>query len=271
MSTESGWSSEKMFGSVRHKTLQSLGSTRIGEATAQLCLFNLPSGTQVILTITVVAMADPKDRKKLLLTFGAAHNARQWDIIRFLTGNLVGFEMEILSVPSATTLIVHNLRSNEAGAEILPAIGDTAEAMRWVTARGGVDGGFAVSLVGGATEAKQDDIITELQTLNTNNYLPIRSKGNIDFAVDNVTSLAWVELKDDVGATAIKKAQIFMSSGEPLEIGFGAAAAEVSQGYIIPGGNGFIDLEMPANTRVSVRAVNVVTVIEGILLVNFLG
>jgi len=62
-----------------------------------------------------------------------------------------------------------------------------------------------------------------------------------------------------------------MSSGEPLLLGFGAASSEVAQAYILPGGNGFIDLEIPANTRLSVKAVNVVTVSEGALLVNLLG
>lgn len=124
---------------------------------------------------------------------------------------------------------------------------------------------------GSATSANQALMLTELQAINQNQYLPIRSFANLDFSVDNVTNAAWVELSSSVGGTAIKKAQVFMSSGEPLLIGFGAAASEVAQGYIIPGGNGLIDLEIPANTRMSVRAVNAVTVNSGTILVNFLG
>lgn len=124
---------------------------------------------------------------------------------------------------------------------------------------------------GSATAANQALILAELQSINSNQYLPLRSSGSILFASDNVDDSAWVELKDDVGGTAIKKVQIFMSSGEPLYIGFGAVASEVSQGYIFPGGNDFVDLEIPANTRVSVKAVNAVTVSEGSLLVNFMG
>lgn len=124
---------------------------------------------------------------------------------------------------------------------------------------------------GSATSANQALILAELQAINQNQYLPIRSFANLDFSSDNVDNSAWVELISSVGATAIKKAQIFMSTGEPLLIGFGAVASEVSQGYIMPGGNGFIDLEIPANTRISLKAVNAVTVNEGNLLVNFLG
>lgn len=124
---------------------------------------------------------------------------------------------------------------------------------------------------GAASEATQLSVLSQLQTIAQNQHLPIRSYGEIDFSVDNVDNSAFVELIADVGATSIKKVQIFMSSGEPLYIATGAAASETIQGYIIPGGNGFIDLEIAANSRVSVKAVNAVTVSEGVLLVNFLG
>lgn len=124
---------------------------------------------------------------------------------------------------------------------------------------------------GASTEATQLLVLAELQAINTNQYLPVRSKATINFASTNVTNAAYVELISSVGATAIKKVHIFMSSGEPLLLAFGAAASEVDQVYILPGGNGFVDLEIPATTRVSVKAVNAVTVSEGSILVNFLG
>lgn len=124
---------------------------------------------------------------------------------------------------------------------------------------------------GAASEATLLSLLAQVQALNANQYLPIRSYGDIDFSSTNVDDSAWVELVSDVGANEIKKVQIFMSSGEPLYVGVGAAASEVIQGYIIPGGNGFVDLEIPASSRVSVKAVNAVTVSSGSLLVNFLG
>lgn len=90
-----------------------------------------------------------------------------------------------------------------------------------------------------------------------------------DFSSVNVTSLAYFEIV--ASAAASRKIQIFMSSGEPLYLAFGAAASEVNKMFIIPGGNGLIDLVIPAATRLSIKAVNVVTVSSGVLLINYLG
>lgn len=95
-------------------------------------------------------------------------------------------------------------------------------------------------------------------------------KALLSFSAINVDNSAWVQLIASTSADA-KFAQIFMSSGEPLEYAFGAAASEVSKGYIFPGGNGTQNLVIPSGTRVSVRAVNAVTISTGTLLVNFLG
>jgi hypothetical protein len=76
----------------------------------------------------------------------------------------------------------------------------------------------------------------------------------IDYSVTNVTTLAWVTL---VAATAaqIEWMDMFDSSGETMEIGTGAAGAEVQVGYVIPGGNR-INQVIPAGTRISIRAVS---------------
>lgn len=97
------------------------------------------------------------------------------------------------------------------------------------------------------------------------------AKADLNFADTNVDDSAWVELITDTGSEKSEKIHIFMSSGEPLEFAFGASGSEVSKGYIFPGGNGFQDLTIPANTRVSIKAVNNVTISSGRLLVNFLG
>lgn len=124
---------------------------------------------------------------------------------------------------------------------------------------------------GSATAANQVLEIALLQQIADNQYLPIRSYGTIDFSITNVDNTAFTVLKSDVGGTQIKKIQVFMSSGEPLYVAFGAAGLEVIQGYIDPGGLPYMDMEMPANTRVTVKAVNAVTVNSGVILVNFLG
>lgn len=65
---------------------------------------------------------------------------------------------------------------------------------------------------------------------------------------------AWVELIADSGADIIKKISAFYTNGIIAEIGFGAAAAE-TRAALLPAGGGEIDLEIPANTRVSIRSV----------------
>ena len=63
-----------------------------------------------------------------------------------------------------------------------------------------------------------------------------------------------------------------MSSGEPLLLGVGAPGAETIYAVITPGGNGYIDLELiPTGSRLSVKAVNAVTVSEGSLITNLMG
>jgi hypothetical protein len=96
------------------------------------------------------------------------------------------------------------------------------------------------------------------------------AKARIDFSTTSVTTGAWVQLIASVGGTLVRRVQIFMSQGNTLELGFGAAASEVSQIYIFPGGNEVFEMEIPANTRLSVRAISS-TANTGELLVNLLG
>jgi len=86
----------------------------------------------------------------------------------------------------------------------------------------------------------------------------------------NITTGTWVVLLSSVGATAVKEIEIFDSSGETLEIGIGAAGSEVAKAYIIPGGNGRIPFQIPAGTRLSVKAVSA-TANSGELIVNLYG
>lgn len=109
---------------------------------------------------------------------------------------------------------------------------------------------------GAATAANQD-------------YAPV-GIAMLDFSLTNVTDAAYVQLL--ASAPASRKIQIFMSSGEPLYLAFGAAASEVDKFFIMPGGNGLVDLVIPAATRLSLKAVNAgTTVNSGVILANLLG
>jgi hypothetical protein len=107
-------------------------------------------------------------------------------------------------------------------------------------------------------------------TVGVQNGIDYRSRVRLVYSTTNVTTGAWVQLLASVGSTAIKEIEIFDSSGETLEIGIGAAGSEVSESYIIPGGNGRIPLQIPEGTRLSVRAVSA-TANSGELIINFYG
>lgn len=70
-----------------------------------------------------------------------------------------------------------------------------------------------------------------------------------------VTTLAYTELISST-SDIINHLQIFDSSGQMLVLAVGPAASEVDKLYIFPGGNGGVDLTIPAGSRVSVKAVS---------------
>jgi hypothetical protein len=77
-----------------------------------------------------------------------------------------------------------------------------------------------------------------------------------DYSSVNVTAGTWVEL---IAATAaeINGIMLFDSSGQTLELGLGAAATETRTLIIPPGGlDGFIPLQIPSGSRVSIRAIS---------------
>lgn len=96
-----------------------------------------------------------------------------------------------------------------------------------------------------------------------------RSKVNLirnDYTSTSVTTGAYVQLVASTSA-AINLLDIFDSSGETLVFAVGAAAAEVDQFYISPGGNGRIELAIPAASRLSVKAISA-TASVGELIIN---
>lgn len=84
-----------------------------------------------------------------------------------------------------------------------------------------------------------------------------------------VTTAAYTQLVASTSAE-INVLDIFDSSGETLVLAVGAAASEVNQIYIFPGGNGRIELLIPAGSRISVKAISANTA-SGELLINGLA
>lgn len=87
-----------------------------------------------------------------------------------------------------------------------------------------------------------------------------------DYSSGNVTTGAYVQLiASTTSATSLL--DIFDSSGQAMIIAVGAAASEVDQFYVFPGGNGQVQLAIPAGSRVSVKALTA-TASSGYLLLN---
>lgn len=103
---------------------------------------------------------------------------------------------------------------------------------------------------------------TSILANQTNGTQTTKSRGldasllvRLDYSMTNVTTLAYVQL---VASTAdiINQLYIFDSSGQTLFLAVGAAASEVDQIYIVPGGNGIMNLYIPLGSRISVKAVS---------------
>jgi hypothetical protein len=98
--------------------------------------------------------------------------------------------------------------------------------------------------------------------VSASNPVPSYAKGRSvvtfvrnDYSSVNVTTGAYVELIASTGSE-INQLEIFDSSGETLKLALGAAASEVDLLLVTPGGNGIIPVNIPAGTRVSIRAVS---------------
>lgn len=86
-----------------------------------------------------------------------------------------------------------------------------------------------------------------------------RSRANApsitDYTGVPVTSAAYVTIVASTAAS-INLIELFDSSGVAIRLAVGAAASEVDQCIIIPGGNGQVPLAIPAGSRISYKAVS---------------
>lgn len=97
-----------------------------------------------------------------------------------------------------------------------------------------------------------------------------RAKANTpvlnDYSSTPVTSGSYVQLIASTTSTA-NEIEIFDSSGQTLYLAVGAAASEVNQLIIVPGGNGRVPLAIPSGSRISVKATST-SATSGILVLN---
>lgn len=132
-------------------------------------------------------------------------------------------------------------------------------------------GGSALAL-GQTTMANSVPVVLASNQSSVNFSQAGRSKVNLirnDYSSVNVTTAAYVQLLASTAAT-INRLDVFDSSGQTLVFAVGAAAAEVDQFYIYPGGNGAVELSIPSGSRLSVKAVSA-TASVGELDINTFG
>lgn len=92
--------------------------------------------------------------------------------------------------------------------------------------------------------------------------------GQLDFSSSNVTDSAYVEFIADTGSDIIRKIEFFYPDGDAMILAVGAAASEVDTALVLAGGNE-LEVEIPANSRISLKlATGGTTNTSGILSAN---
>lgn len=156
-----------------------------------------------------------------------AHAAIKGDIIRFTAGTLINREFRVYETGTNTITV----------AEEMPAAPgtDAFQILRSKSPIVNADGSAILSLSPSGLDYIDD--------------------AYLDYSVTNVDITNWEEI---IAATAaqIERLHIFDSSGRLLELGIGAAASESRILYIEPGGNGRVDLQIPAGSRLAIRAID---------------
>ena len=262
MATESGYSNQKKLGLSQFKTIQNLGTGIHGAPSLIRTVYQKAVPAPIVAVTPILGFDGQVRELEIELT---AHGAVPGNWMKMTSGTIIDWIFEIIRIVDVDKFIVLPI------APSLPLVAEDAEILGHTTLRTSQDGNIGIDPTGLATAGKQDEQTTELQAIRANqDYSPLGFV-DLDFSVTNVDNLAYVELLADTGGTQVRKVQIFMSSGDPLFLAYGAAASEVNQIIVIPGGNGLIDLVIPANTRLSLRAVDAVTVSAGRIIVNLLG
>jgi hypothetical protein len=166
------------------------------------------------------------------------HAAWVGDIIRFTSGALSTLEAKVIKTTTNTVILGENLPSDPSTLGI--------EILRYRTPVVSSSGGAITTLTAGS----------------------IQGKARIAYGTTPVTTGAYVQVI--ASAPGSTKIQVFEGAGESLVVALGGAGAEVDYCYIFPGGQGDIDVSIPAGTRVSVKAVSA-NCTSGELLINFIG
>ncbi len=114
-----------------------------------------------------------------------------------------------------------------------------------------------------------EDTLTAIENLEANllSQSTLQVPVSLDYASTNITTGAYVEIVASCGEL-VREIEVYNGSSSAMYLAFGAAASEVDQIVVVPGGNGRIPVRIPAATRVSLKAINA-DAIAGLGFINF--
>lgn len=195
-----------------------IGQSKLALDTRSYKLVDISGSDQTVLAVS---------EERVIQATGAFTNAKRGYVVKFLSGDNIYEEVDILHVVDANNAILAN--KQDTAYEATDTFRVYVKSTEVLAAGGGVS-----ATITPATKA------------------PINFKV---LSLSGVDESAYTEVLSTIGATAAKQIEIFMSSGTSLYMAFGAAASEVDKFIIIPGGRDVYDIDIPAGTRLSVKAV----------------
>jgi hypothetical protein len=269
MSNLFGYTNDKAQGKTRYATLHGVGSGKTAQNTISKGAVERTASPQTIVSVT--ARVDRNKHPEFIVEI-TGHGAKVGDVLRFDTGPAAEHELDIIEVIDANNVVV------QAVAGVTPAATNTATVLYFKSAR--IDDTGSVVVNTGPVQFLQDgspvDVEEDTAVPANTIPLPVAQKfaplGYASLSLSGVDDGAYTELMASVGATKVKKVQVFMDSGTPLLLCFGAAASEVAKFIIMPGGSGVVDIDIPAGTRLSVTlAAAGAALSSGTLYINLLG
>lgn len=134
---------------------------------------------------------------------------------------------------------------------VLAASGTTAAAVPARTVQVGGSDGTNLRTISTDTSGNVNVAVVSTASASRSTVSLVRNV----YSTTNVTTAAYVQLIASTADT-INQIFIFDSSGQTLVLAVGAAASEVDKYQIVPGGNGLVNLTIPASSRVSVKALS---------------
>lgn len=117
-------------------------------------------------------------------------------------------------------------------------------------------GTWAIRLQDGSGTALTSQTVGSKQGLDTNILgYTLSQTVTLNYASTNVTTSAFTQLISST-SNVYQLWDIYDNSGSIMEIAFGASGSEVVKFSVPKGGQGLVRLEVPASTRISIKAVS---------------